>query len=334
MRREIHIEAERASELVDLLADLELNSDCDPHNVPLGTICYWYPWGLASVLERTAQFLGISYAWGIIPQKVIATAVASTKLFALQTPFNLLSIFNISNPSAMSQTASYDLTTFLVQQVYPSAVAVNTGATIAYVQNADDSVAPSSNSFFVVYDVSNPLVVVQQGSINLGLPTATRANEGNALVASGTTVWSLLGGDATTNAAKLRKINASNPAAPVVATGPVSVGTFADQPRALALSADGLTLYVLSGTPATANQKVFVYNATTLTLTTTLTIGNAAALVGLRNFFERSGLLYMIAGDGIASATNLVVYDTSGIFKSATLVTTGPSGLAIAGPVA
>ncbi len=328
---EVHIDSRRAKGLAHLLPDLRLNSKCDPANVPVGTSCYEYPSGREGEFNRLADALAIEYAWGIISQKVVASALITTSLYILSSPTNSLSIIDVSDPTNMIQGPSYDLNSvFAIQQVAPSAIVSNVASNLVYVQNADDSLVPSAPSFFVVYNVTNPLVVTQGGSINLGVPTAQRANEGNSLVASGTTIWSLLGGDSTVNAAKLRKINASNPLAPVVSVGSVSVGTFADQPRKLALSADGNTLYVLSGTPTLANQKVFVYNAMTLGLIGTLLISDAAALVGLHNFTERDGLLYMIAGDGIASDTNFLIYDTSGVFKSATNITSGPSGLAVA----
>lgn len=328
MRREVHIQKVGCRWLEQALPDLHFNRDCDPANVPAGTWCYTYPEGRERELEAAANELGLSFAWGIIPQNVIASAIGGSTLYLLMRPLNTLTTVNISNPAAMVQGPGVDLTTFPVQQVFPNAIATN-AAGKAYVQNADDGAVPIAPSWFVVYNVTAGGVVTQQGSINLGVPTAARAFEGNSLVCKQSIVWSLLGGDGTANPATLRKIDVSNPLAPVVSIT-VQIGTFLDQPRRILL--DNGLIYILSGTPGKANQRIFVVDAATLLPVTILEITDAAALTGVHNFFIRDGLIHIIAGTGIGgSQTNYLIVTTGGRALSSQRVAAGPSGLAVAG---
>jgi hypothetical protein len=327
MMHEVHIEIGGGERLRHHLPALRLNLACDPHGIPLGTECYEYPHGQEKQFESVADSLGISYAWGGGGNTSVAFIVIGTTAWIL-TATNGLTLVNVSDPTNLIVGLTYNLLSgFAVSQPTPSAI-VGAGNAL-YVQNASDAAVPVLKSFFVVYDITVPAAMTQQGTIDLGAPTAQRAYEGNSLaLGGGTTVYSLLGGDGAVNAAQLRKIDASNPAAPVVSVGPVSVGTFADQPRKLFLL--GSSLYVLSGSLASSNQKVFIYN-TSLVLQNTLLINDVSAQVGLRNFYVANGVIYMMAGSGVAGNTNLVLYSTAGVFLGATTVTTGPSGLAIIG---
>lgn len=326
MLHEVHIQAGRGRELAQLLPVLRFNAACDPHGIPPGTECYQYPVGREREFEGVASGLGILYAWGVLG--ILAVALTAVGDLAYVLGGNGLILVDVSNPSNISIAAAYNLAgQFAVNQFAPSAL-VGNGINVLYVQNADDSIAPSSPSFFAVYDITNPLAMTQQGTVNLGVPTMQRAYEGNSVVGSGAAVYSLLGGDNVSNAAKLRKIDASVLSTPTVIAGPVDVGTFADQPRKLFLL--GSSLYVLSGSFSTGNQKVFVYN-TSLVLQSTLLINDVSAFVGLRNFYVADGVIYMMAGTGSAGNTNLVLYSTAGAFLGATTVTTGPSGVAIVG---
>lgn len=328
MIHEVHIEAGGSWEMERRLPALRFNPDCEPRNVPAGTFCYTYPLGREAELEAVAREINVAFVWGIINSHVAATAIGGSFFYAVQSDNNLFDILNVNNPAAMLNVANYDLSTLLVSQVTPSAIATN-AAGMVYIQNAHDAAIPTAPSFFVVYDVSVPLAVVQQGSINLGVPTAPSAFFGNGLVCKQAVVWSLLGGDGTANPATLRRIDVSNPLAPV-ATITVQIGTFLDQPRRIAL--DNGLIYILSGTPGKANQRIFVVDAATLLPVTLLEITDPLALAGLFNFLIRDGLIYLMAGTGLGgSVTNFLITTTAGRVISSQRVAPGPGGLAVAG---
>lgn len=265
----------------------------------------------------------------VVPQ-LVALAPVGSNLYALTTANSKLHVVDASNPAALVETINYDLhaVVFAVAQFDPSAIVSHPPSSHVYIQNASEGLPKPM--IFAIYDVSNPLIVTQGGTISFGNNLSVGANGGNDLVIAFPLVYSLLGGDAVANAAQLNIIDVSVPAAPAVVGGPISIGTFNDKPRKLFLV--GTTLYVLSGTSGVANQKVFVYdvsNPLLPVLTTTLAISDASALVGLRNFFVDQNTLSMMAGTGLAGNVNLVVYSTAGMFLGSANVTSGVAGTAI-----
>jgi hypothetical protein len=143
----------------------------------------------------------------------VGVAISGTTAYQLSSNLAHLSIVNATDPTNLILLKDYDLNAgaFTVNQKLPTSIAVSGG--FAYVANYD----VAANCYLAIYNVTNPLVITQVGSVLLGVGTINGSPRHVALDGAGF-CYVAFGDD-------IKIINVTVPAAPVISAA-VTVATF------------------------------------------------------------------------------------------------------------
>lgn len=92
------------------LPELRPKLDCDPHNIPAGSLCFEFPYGSEYMLEQEAAVLKIGFQWGGggDPNWDDSDAFGDY-LFGIASGTNQLKIWNIVDPTTPSAVATLTL---------------------------------------------------------------------------------------------------------------------------------------------------------------------------------------------------------------------------------
>lgn len=117
----------RLLSLCTALPDLRLNTNCDPANIPEGTLCYEYPSGQEWRFEAAARVVGLGFEWGI--SAVFDAVFAVGDYMYVTNTAGFLVVFDITDPTTPANVGS------LAIDGTPTGVWVDNH--IAYVVNSD-----------------------------------------------------------------------------------------------------------------------------------------------------------------------------------------------------
>lgn len=143
---EVHIfctsRSRKLRRLVQALPNLRPNRQCDPANVPPGSVCYQYPNGQEREFETAADAEGLAYEWGVGGTNYKCLFALGSYLYTAKDSPEF-QVFDISDPEAPTSVATLNLQgtpTALWVDAFTAYVVDSDGN--FYVINIDDPTAP------------------------------------------------------------------------------------------------------------------------------------------------------------------------------------------------
>ncbi len=260
------------------------------------------------------------------------SAASNTLIVAVCTDFagvlvrQRLSLINGTNPAAPVELAQYDTLAFLVPQSNP--VVVHSTPSTAFILGAGRHLSPTKAMILAAYNITNPLAVTQQGTLNYGIPTSGTAFL-MTINAAATVSFTVVGNEFGVTQPRLRTANISNPAS-LAELSNTAFGAVTDIPTSIFVN--GTTLYVTSGI-GSAPSKLFIFNVgnpAAPSLTSTITPAEPAAADGLASVFANDNGIYLLTGV-VPGPASLLIRDLAGAAISATSIAAGSSSLHVMG---
>ena len=111
--REVHIfcssRSRKLRRLVKELPNLRPNHQCDPANIPPGSVCYQYPRGSEREFEEAASIEGLAFEWGGLGGNYECVFVVGDYMYAGSSSLANLEIFDVSNPASPVNVGSLSI---------------------------------------------------------------------------------------------------------------------------------------------------------------------------------------------------------------------------------
>ncbi len=172
--REVHIfctsRSRKLRRLVKELPNLRPNRQCDPANIPPGSVCFEYPRGREYEFEEAAAREGLTFEWGGIGLNYECCFALGDYLYCgnSQPQFQ---VFDISDPTAPSAVGSVAL------DALPTAIWVD--GFVAYVTDS------SGNLYVINIDDPTTPVIYTDGQVATGQAWSNLIVSGELAVLSG-----------------------------------------------------------------------------------------------------------------------------------------------------